>query len=113
MSGSAIESTHFSCPDFDVWRESINVVFDVERRSQDGNAPFTASVEAFQLGDMVVTDAVLGAQRYVRPSAACGGTAWITLSSIFIGRVAGELKRQEASLKEERVRCPCSTFPVN
>ncbi|MCM5690004.1 hypothetical protein M8037_14545 [Sinorhizobium meliloti] len=69
MSGSAIESTHFSCRDFDVWRESINVVFDVERRSQDGNRPFTASVEAFQLGDMVVTDAVLGAQRYVRSSA--------------------------------------------
>lgn len=69
MSGSAIESTHFSCRDFDVWRESINVVFDVERRSQDGNRPFTACVEAFQLGDMVVTDAVLGAQRYVRSSA--------------------------------------------
>lgn len=69
MSTSNIESTHFATQQFDAWRESIDVVFDVERAAGDGDTPFNASVEAFQLGDMVVTSAVLGAQRYVRPPA--------------------------------------------
>lgn len=68
MRNSTIESTRFSSQDFDVWRESIDVVFDVER-PQGNSAPFNANVEAFQLGDMVVTDAVLGAQRYTRSAA--------------------------------------------
>ena len=69
MSNSTIESTHFSSQNFEVWRESIDVVFDVERPSTEGDPAFNASVEAFQLGDMVVTDAVLGAQRYIRQPA--------------------------------------------
>lgn len=68
MRNSTIESTHFSSQDFDTWRESIDVVFDVER-PEDSDSPFHASVEAFQLGDMVVTDAMLGAQRYTRSAA--------------------------------------------
>lgn len=65
MCPSSIPSAYFSTQQFDVWRESIAVVFDVERLS-DADMTFEASVNAFQLGDLVVTDARLGRQRYVR-----------------------------------------------
>jgi AraC-like DNA-binding protein len=66
---STIPSTHLSTRQFDVWRESIAVVFDVEPPADVVATTFVASVEAFQLGDMIVTDAHLGEQRYVRSSA--------------------------------------------
>ncbi|PST26363.1 AraC family transcriptional regulator [Mesorhizobium plurifarium] len=69
MDSSTIPSTRFSTRQFDVWRESIAVVFDVERLPGDAGATFDASVDAFQLGEMVVTSASLGGQRYVRSPA--------------------------------------------
>ncbi|WP_202332957.1 helix-turn-helix domain-containing protein [Mesorhizobium sp. L-8-3] len=69
MNPSTIPSSRFSTQQFDIWRESIAVVFDVERLSGDAETTFNASVDAFQLGDMVVTNADLGGQRYVRSSA--------------------------------------------
>ncbi|MGI6853310.1 helix-turn-helix domain-containing protein [Mesorhizobium sp. 1B3] len=68
MGPSTIASAQFSTRQFDVWRDSIAVVFDVERRSQDAGTAFNADVEAFQLGDMVVTSASLDEQRYLRSS---------------------------------------------
>ncbi len=69
MSPSTIPSSQFSTRQFDIWRDSIAVVFDVEQRSSDRGNAFDADVEAFQLGDMVVTSAALGEQRYVRSQA--------------------------------------------
>lgn len=69
MDLSTIASTQFSTRQFDVWRDSISVVFDVERASQDADTPFEASVEAFQFSEMVVAHARLGKQRYVRSPA--------------------------------------------
>ncbi|GGC68279.1 helix-turn-helix domain-containing protein [Chelatococcus reniformis] len=69
MEPSTVSSAHFSTGQFDAWRESIAVVFDVEPPVQGGALPFDANVEAFQLADMVVTDARLGEQRYVRSPA--------------------------------------------
>jgi len=66
---SAIPSTQFATRHFDAWRESIAVVFDVEPPHYDVSSDFGARVEAFQLGDMVITDARLGDQRYVRSTA--------------------------------------------
>lgn len=45
------------------------MVFDVERQAPEAGNAFDADVEAFQLGDMVVTSATLGEQRYVRSQA--------------------------------------------
>ncbi|UVF20472.1 hypothetical protein HPT29_004840 [Microvirga terrae] len=69
MDPSTIPSTQFATRYFDAWREGIAVVYDVEPPSYDVAAGFGASVEAFQLGDMIVTDAHLGDQRYVRSTA--------------------------------------------
>lgn len=66
MSPSTIASTQFSTQQFDVWHDSIEVVFDVEAPSDLARRGFSADVEAFQLGDMVITNATLGEQRYVR-----------------------------------------------
>ncbi|HEV7257760.1 MAG TPA: helix-turn-helix domain-containing protein [Bosea sp. (in: a-proteobacteria)] len=69
MKSSTIDSSEFSTRQFEEWRESIAVVFDVERPVEDSSQPFAADVRAFQLGDMVVTDARLGEQRYLRSAA--------------------------------------------
>jgi AraC-like DNA-binding protein len=69
MNASTIASTQFSSHQFDTWRDSIDVVFDVERSAQEKGTPFHAKVDAFQLGHMVITDATLDAQRYIRPAA--------------------------------------------
>lgn len=69
MGVSTIPSSHFATDAFDIWRESIGVVFDVARPEHEEASSFSAEVEAFQLGGMVITDASLGAQRYVRSSA--------------------------------------------
>lgn len=47
----------------------IDVVFDVERPLEDAGTAFEADVEAFHLGDVVLTAASLGEQRYVRSAA--------------------------------------------
>jgi AraC-like DNA-binding protein len=67
MGSACISSSSFSTRDFDVWRENIGVVFEVGR-TEDASTEFSAKVEAFQLGDMVIADSRLGAQRYVRSS---------------------------------------------
>ncbi|MBX3536676.1 MAG: helix-turn-helix domain-containing protein [Chelatococcus sp.] len=69
MSPSAIASTQFSTQQFNVWRDSIEVVFDVETAPESAGRSFAADVEAFQLGDMVIANAALGEQRYVRSPA--------------------------------------------
>lgn len=69
MNPSTILSTRFSTSEFEIWRESISVVFEVEQPAREDVSPFSAAVEAFQLGDMIVADASLGAQRYLRTSA--------------------------------------------
>ncbi|MGK9200622.1 helix-turn-helix domain-containing protein [Sinorhizobium meliloti] len=66
MTPSTIPSTRFSTGQFDVWRDSIDVVYDVERLPDDVETIFDATAEAFQLGDIVVAEAHLGRQRYVR-----------------------------------------------
>jgi AraC-like DNA-binding protein len=63
---STIPSTQFSTQHFDDWREGIAPVFDVEPPAYDVATGFGANVKAFQLGDMVVTDAHVGDQRYIR-----------------------------------------------
>jgi AraC-like DNA-binding protein len=65
MNSTAIASSRFSTGEFDAWRASIEVIFDVSR-PDDSAALFTADVEAFQLGDMIVANTKVGAQRYVR-----------------------------------------------
>ncbi|MCU4181771.1 helix-turn-helix domain-containing protein [Bosea sp. BH3] len=69
MDPSTIPSSEFSTRQFDIWRDSIAVVFDVERQASEADSAFIADVEAFQLGDMVVTAATLGEQRYTRSQA--------------------------------------------
>lgn len=69
MDPSTVPSAHFSTGQFEAWRESISVVFEVEPPVRPVPTPFGATVEAFQLGDMIVTDARLGDQRYVRSAA--------------------------------------------
>lgn len=65
--------THFSTghlqlrDQFDAWRDSISFIFDVvplaERRAEDG---FAASVRAYHLGGLVVTQVDFDAQRFLR-----------------------------------------------
>lgn len=68
MGQSTIPSTHFSTDNFEIWREAVSVAYDVQRQHDKADVSFTAVFDAFQLGDMVVTDARLGEQRYVRSS---------------------------------------------
>lgn len=69
MNPSTIPSTRFSTRKFDVWRETVSVVFEVEPSPAGGAEKFGADFEAYQLGDMIVTDARLGRQRYIRRAA--------------------------------------------
>lgn len=68
MGQSTIPSTHFSTENFEIWREAVSAAFDVQRRPEKSADSFSAVFDAFQLGDMVITDARLGEQRYVRSS---------------------------------------------
>jgi AraC-like DNA-binding protein len=65
MDSGGISRTFFSTHDFDDWRDSIGVIFDVDR-PEGASQEFSAEVEAFQLGDMILANSRLGAQRYVR-----------------------------------------------
>jgi AraC-like DNA-binding protein len=69
MSG-AIPSTHFSTSDlpaidrFDAWRDKISVIFDVARIGGPRSTSFEATVDAFQIGHLVITDSTQGEQAY-------------------------------------------------
>lgn len=68
--GSAIPSTHFSTRDlpardrFDAWRDKISVIFDVARIGTPGAASFEARVDAYQVGNLLVSDSAQGEQAY-------------------------------------------------
>jgi hypothetical protein len=104
---STIPNTHLSTRQFDVWRESIAVVFDVEPPADVVATTFVASVEAFQLGDMIVTHAHLGEQRYVRSSARVRRDGMDHFVLNLYRTAAGEPRRPKASSRGRRARSPC------
>ena len=53
---------------FDAWRESIGVAFDVEPTERLANAGFAAEVRTFNLGEMLVSSAKFGAEYFKRDS---------------------------------------------
>jgi AraC-like DNA-binding protein len=67
---SAIPSTHFSTgglpaiDQFDAWRDKISVIFDVARIGGPQSTSFEARVDAYQIGDLVITDSTQGEQAY-------------------------------------------------
>jgi AraC-like DNA-binding protein len=68
--GSTIPSTHFSTSDlptidqFDAWRDKISVIFDVDRIGGPRSTSFEANVDAYQIGNLVITDSMQGEQAY-------------------------------------------------
>ena len=68
--GSAVPATHFSTSDlppgdrFDAWRDIISVIFDVDGIGGSQPASFEASVDAYQVGNLVITDSMQGEQAY-------------------------------------------------
>ena len=68
--GSAVASTHFSTSEvpvldrFDAWRDKISVIFDVDRIGGPSPASFEANVDAYQIGNLVITDSTQGEQAY-------------------------------------------------
>jgi len=68
--GSAIRSTHFSTREvaaadqFDAWRDMISVIFDVTRIGGQGAMSFAATVDAYQIGKIVVTSSRQSEQAY-------------------------------------------------
>lgn len=49
---------------FDAWRDKISVIFDVARIGAPGSSSFEASVDAYQIGGLVITDSMQGEQAY-------------------------------------------------
>ncbi|MDQ6436384.1 helix-turn-helix domain-containing protein [Mesorhizobium sp. LHD-90] len=72
MSQTGIVSTHFSTSElaprdqFDAWHECISVIFDVENQSEHALGGFGATVDAFQLADVIVAVSCIDAERYKR-----------------------------------------------
>ncbi len=72
MSESTIVSAHFSTSNlpvrdqFDAWRETISFIFDVENWCEHPAREFGASVDAFQLADIIVAVSRLDSQCYKR-----------------------------------------------
>lgn len=68
--GSAIRSTHFSTRDiaaadqFDAWRDMISVIFDVARIGSAQARSFAATVDAYHIGNIVVTSSRQSEQAY-------------------------------------------------
>lgn len=68
--GSSVPCSHFSTRDmpdvdrFDAWRDKISVIFDVARIGAPGSSSFEASVDAYQIGGLVITDSMQGEQAY-------------------------------------------------
>ena len=68
--GSTVPTTHFSTRElppidrFDAWRDIISVIFDVDRIGGSQPASFEASVDAYQIGNLVITDSMQGEQAY-------------------------------------------------
>lgn len=69
--GSAVPCTHFSTSEvpeanrFDAWRDKISVIFDVASIGAPGAPSFEARVDAYQIGNLVITDSQQGEQAYV------------------------------------------------
>jgi len=69
--GSAVPCTHFTTSElpevdqFDAWRDKISVIFDVARIGRPGAMSFEARVDAYQIGNLVITDSKQGEQAYV------------------------------------------------
>lgn len=68
--GSSVPRSRFSThglPEadrFDAWRDKVSVIFDVAHIGSPGSTSFEASVEAYQIGDLVITDSRQGEQAY-------------------------------------------------
>lgn len=68
--GSSVPYSHFSTrelPDadrFDAWRDKVSVLFDVTRIGGTHSTSFEARVDAFQIGNLVITDSKQGEQAY-------------------------------------------------
>lgn len=68
--GSAVPRTRFTTRDlpeadqFDAWRDTISVIFDVARIGGPGATSFEARVTAYQIGNLVITDSKQGEQAY-------------------------------------------------
>ena len=68
--GRAIQATHFSTNDlpasdqFDAWRDIISAIFDVGRLGGPNSDSFEARVDAYQFGNLVVTDSIQDEQTY-------------------------------------------------
>lgn len=72
VTSQPLPTTRFSTADlpaadrFDVWRQSIAVVFDVEPLADAPRDDFNSSVTGFHLGDLLVGTVEADAQRYLR-----------------------------------------------
>ena len=53
---------------FDSWRESIGVAFEVEPSEKHASSGFAAEVSTYNLGEMLVSAAKFGAERFTRDS---------------------------------------------
>lgn len=68
--GSSVPCSHFSTrglPEvdrFDAWRDKVSVIFDVTRIGGPPSTSFEARVDAFQIGNLVITDSKQGEQAY-------------------------------------------------
>ncbi len=68
--GQAVPFTHFSTRDlpardrFDAWRDKISVIFDVARIGRPGATSFEARVDAYQVGNLLITKSAQGEQAY-------------------------------------------------
>lgn len=69
--GSMVPRTHFTTSEmpeadqFDAWRDKISVIFDVARIGEPDAVSFEARVDAYQIGNLVITDSRQGEQAYV------------------------------------------------
>ena len=103
--GSAVSSTHFSTSDlpvldrFDAWRDKISVIFDVDRIGGPSPTWFEANVDAYQIGNLVITDSTQGEQAYSL-SAKRARSADIDLAQLLTSVRHGTLRLQKILLGE-------------
>jgi len=53
---------------FEAWRDSMGVIFDIEREERDNSPPFEAHLEGFIYGQLVVGMTASNAAHYMRPT---------------------------------------------
>lgn len=53
---------------YSIWKESISVIFDVEREVETGSAPFAAALTTCHLGSMLLVDTASVGQSFQRKS---------------------------------------------